>query len=50
MPKRWKDEFERLFELNPKLRFIWKYDGKDVESKLNVLVSNWIPQVDLLSE
>lgn len=50
MPSTWKDQFKRLFETNPEIRFIWKYDGKDVETPENVFVGKWVPQIDLLSE
>jgi hypothetical protein len=50
MPKRWEEEFKKLFEMYPEMKFIWKYDGKDVDYPSNVLIKDWIPQTELLSK
>ncbi|KAI6179377.1 hypothetical protein M3Y98_00603900 [Aphelenchoides besseyi] len=48
MPREWKDEFVKLFDLMKDVRFIWKYDGTDVRTPSNVLIKKWLPQNELL--
>ncbi|ESN93835.1 hypothetical protein HELRODRAFT_186053 [Helobdella robusta] len=50
-PDRYTKLFLDVFSQFPKLRFIWKTNGTEPHSKLppNVLISDWLPQNQLLS-
>ncbi|GMR32299.1 hypothetical protein PMAYCL1PPCAC_02494 [Pristionchus mayeri] len=47
MPIPWREAFIGLFESNPSINFIWKFD-QEIEVPSNVLRQSWLPQHDLL--
>ena len=49
MPNAWKQAFLDTFAAFPKIKFIFKYEAKDLQSvPSNTLVTPWMPQFDLL--
>jgi glucuronosyltransferase len=49
MPDTWKQAFLDTFAAFPKIKFIFKYEAKDLQSvPSNTLIAPWMPQFDLL--
>ncbi|CAI5451121.1 unnamed protein product [Caenorhabditis angaria] len=53
MPEKYKNQFLKIFEAMPDVTFIWKYEIENstiVDHLPNVVLTTWMPQIDLLAD